>query len=101
MEKEIQLINDIIVNAIAHGADMGGSYEQNVKGLSNAMNRWIKEKGLQDSYHVIRTSRKIFESRGYWPTLEIAPMEKKDEFPIEDLFELQIAEVETSDGFRN
>ena len=90
MEQEIQLINDIIVNAIAHGADIGGSYEQNVKGLSEAMNRWIREKGLQDSYHVIRSARKINESMGYWPTLEIVPMDQEGETPLEELYDLQM-----------
>ena len=90
MDQEIQLINDIIVNAIAHGADMGGSYEQNVKGLSEAMNRWIREKGIQDSYHVIRSARKINESMGYWPTLEIAPIDQEGESPLEELYDLQM-----------
>ena len=94
MEQEIQLINDIIVNAIAHGADIGGSYEQNVKGLSEAMNRWIREKGLQDSYHVISTYRKINESMGCWPTLEIAPMDKEGEASLEELYPLQMNRAE-------
>lgn len=90
MEQEIQLINDIIVNAIAHGADMGGSYEQNVMGLSKAMNRWIQEKGLQDSYHVICSLRKINESMGCWPTLEIAPMDQEGDSSLEELYHLQM-----------
>ena len=90
MDREIELINDIIVNAIAHGADMGGSYEQNVVGLSEAMDRWIQEKGLQDSYHVIRSARKINDSMGDWPTLEIAPMDQEGDSPLEDLYDLQM-----------
>ena len=29
LQKEINLINDIVMNAIIHGADCGGSYNQN------------------------------------------------------------------------
>lgn len=48
MEKEIAIINKIIREAIIHGADSGGSYEQNEKELTIAINEWLKLKGLSD-----------------------------------------------------
>ena len=38
IEKEIQLVNEIIANAIIHGADLGGTYDQNEKELTRAIN---------------------------------------------------------------
>lgn len=34
MEKEIEMINRIIVEAVMHGADSGGSYDSNEKNLT-------------------------------------------------------------------
>lgn len=50
MDKEIKLINDIIAEAIIHGADSGGSYENNEEDLFAAVNEWLKFKGLQGRY---------------------------------------------------
>lgn len=50
MEKEITIINKIIREAIIHGADSGGSYEQNEKELTTAIDEWLKLKGLSDKY---------------------------------------------------
>ena len=46
IEKEIKLINDIVVNAVMHGADAGGSYNSNIQGVTQALNAWMKAKGL-------------------------------------------------------
>lgn len=55
MEREIELINEIIANAIIHGGDSGGPYESNLESLVIAINNWLCEKGLKDKYHVIQT----------------------------------------------
>ena len=62
MEKEIELVNDIIFNAIMHGADPGGSYDCNLDGLLESVDRWmaynhitgylVKEVERKDSYGV-------------------------------------------------
>lgn len=53
IEDEIELMNDIIANAIYHGSD-GASYEHNREGLTEVMNEWLSEKGLNGQYVVRR-----------------------------------------------
>lgn len=52
MEKEIWIINKIIREAIIHGADNGGSYEQNEKSLVKAIYEWLELKDLSDKYKI-------------------------------------------------
>ena len=52
MEKEIKIVNKIIREAIVHGADLGGSYEQNEENLINSVNEWLELKRLSDKYVV-------------------------------------------------
>lgn len=54
MEKEIEIINKIIREAIIHGADSGGSYEQNEEELTNVVIEWIKLKNLADRYIITK-----------------------------------------------
>ena len=49
-EKEIELINDLIVQAIKHGGDGGGTYFSNENGLISAINAWLKFKGIMNKY---------------------------------------------------
>ena len=46
--KTIQAINDLIFNAIIHGADAGGSYDQNEQGLRESIFNLLKVLGIQD-----------------------------------------------------
>ena len=55
MEKEIELINAIIANAIIHGGDWGGPYEINIENLVISINNWLREKGLWEKYHVVES----------------------------------------------
>ena len=48
IEKEIKLINDIVLNSVMHGADAGGSYHSNIQGVTQSLNAWIESKGLTD-----------------------------------------------------
>ena len=50
--KEIAFINSIISNAIIHGADSGGSYNQNEEGLLDSVNAWLRFKNLDKLYHL-------------------------------------------------
>ena len=42
MEKEIKIINKIIAEAVCHGADAGGSYDQNEYRTSRVRKRYKK-----------------------------------------------------------
>lgn len=51
---EIVLKLNILINeAICHGADSGGSYDQNEKNLVKAIKSIIKVLGLEDEYEVV------------------------------------------------
>ncbi len=95
MEREIELINEIIANAIIHGGDWGGPYEVNLENLVMAVNNWLREKGLKDSYHVVQayysqvlsTNYKFLENdaeigehkkTGKFPVLKIVPKNEKN-----------------------
>ena len=57
MDKEIEMINKIIVEAVMHGADSGGSYDSNEKNLIHTMIEWLKFKGLShDQYMVVKNA---------------------------------------------
>lgn len=72
MEKEIALINNIIAESIIHGADAGGSYEQNEANLTKAVNEWLKYKGIANMY-VLEKHINV----GYgWYVHQIVPMNK-------------------------
>ncbi len=55
IETEVDLINDVLEQAVRHGADIGGSYESNEKGLLDAIYKWLIYRGLYDRYKVIYT----------------------------------------------
>lgn len=71
MEKEIKLINNIIAEAIIHGADSGGSYEQNEYNLITAINEWLIFKGLHHKY----TVKEDIYVGGGWAVHQIVPIE--------------------------
>lgn len=49
---EITLINVIVCEAVAHGADAGGSYDSNKEGLTQALQSYIDFKGISNDYVV-------------------------------------------------
>lgn len=51
---EIALINQIIKEAIIHGADAGGSYEQNNEALTKAVNDWLEYKNISNDYKLTK-----------------------------------------------
>lgn len=61
MENEIKLINNIVLQAIEHGADIGGSYDSNEKNLIIALNNWINYHNLSSKYIA-----KTVEVKDYW-----------------------------------
>lgn len=68
IKKEINLINDIVFNAVMHGSDSGGSYNSNEDGLKQALNIWIKEKNLVD--YVVEEVERSY-GFGVWDVLQI------------------------------
>lgn len=68
-EKQIELINDIIFNAIQHGSDGGGSYDQNYEGLTNSLIAWLDYNQVI-GYEIGETERK--DNWGYdWLVVQI------------------------------
>ena len=47
-EKIVLAINDLIFNAVVHGADAGGSYDQNEQGLCESIFNLLQVLGIQD-----------------------------------------------------
>lgn len=52
LQTEIDLVNQIIAEAVWHGADAGGAYCQNGSELKNAIEKWLDYKGINDKYIV-------------------------------------------------
>lgn len=50
IQKEIDLVNQIIRTAIIHGGDLGGAYCSDWEGLETSIGAWLKARGLSDSY---------------------------------------------------
>lgn len=71
MEKEIEIINKIIKESIIHGADAGGSYEQNEYNLIVSINEWLIFKGLYNRYTV---KKGVYVGDG-WAVHQIVPIE--------------------------
>ena len=63
----------IIREAVIHGADLGGSYDQNEEGLLEAINEWLKMKELLNQYTIslVETSNGNF---GLWDIYQITKM---------------------------
>ena len=94
MEDEIRLINEITANAVIHGGDSGGPYDQNKRRLYAALSNWIKAKGLENDYHIIIKSYiykadEYPESRnleGVWCVPAIVPVSEKPDDLYADYF---------------
>lgn len=53
--KEIELINLLIRESVAHGGDAGGAYFSNTNSLLNTIENYLEYKGIKDQYEVITT----------------------------------------------
>ena len=72
--REIELMNDILEQAVAHGADQGGSYSQNEENLIAAVNNWLKFRDLEGVFVITNVS-----GRGqYYCKLQIIPKSEAD-----------------------
>ena len=73
MDKEIEMINKIIVEAVMHGADAGGSYDSNEKNLTGSMKEWLELKGLSNRYGVDKNSEVVTRYRTTLIVTQIVP----------------------------
>ncbi len=55
IKTEVDLINDVLEQAVRHGADIGGSYDSNENGLLDAIHKWLVYRRLYDQYKVVCT----------------------------------------------
>lgn len=101
MENEIQLINDMIANAIIHGGDAEGPYNQNKLGLYKSMLNYIKAKGLENDYHII-IKHYCYEPnedphsehlKGIWPLPAIVPVSEEPDPMYADYYDKTIAKM--------
>lgn len=74
MEEEIKIINKIIEEAVWHGADAGGSYDQNGADLIVAINKWLIFKGLENRY----TVKEVITEDEFMMTYQIIPIVDDD-----------------------
>ena len=72
----VQLLNDLIEEAVCDGADSGGAYHMNQQNLMIAATNLLHSLNLTD-YEVIST-----EDYTHWSTIKIVP--KYDSFSVED-----------------
>ena len=69
----IELINRIIVNAEANGADRGGTYTSNKDGLYDSMKKFLTEHSLEDKYEIkeiIVSIPKPYIQQGLWKVFQ-------------------------------
>lgn len=69
MNEEIKIINRLIAEAVIHGADAGGSYDQNEDGLTEAITNWLIFKGIDDKY--IAKYQDVYMDKGLWSIIQI------------------------------
>lgn len=67
-DEEVQMLNSLILEAMVHGADSGGSYAQNFDGLTCAMVSIMKYYNLNDRYAISEIDVK--RQGAVWRTLQ-------------------------------
>lgn len=72
---EIKLVNRIIAEAVWHGADSGGSYDQNEEELVKSIGEWLAFKGLCDKY----TLKESENEDANFTTIQICEKDEKYE----------------------
>lgn len=71
---EVELINDIIEQAVKHGGDPGGPHRQNSEDLIKAVNKLLQYIGLSDKYKVCDVSKEsCFDG---WSEIKIVAKKK-------------------------
>ena len=63
IEKEIELMNEIIVQAIIHGGDSDGPYYTNEIGLYKVIKKWLDERGISSCYKIVQKEYIDYDNR--------------------------------------
>ena len=68
MDKEIKLINDIMVACVIHGGDAGGAYGSAPHLVEKYVNTWLTLKGYDNEYEVreITNYKPAYSNSGYF-----------------------------------
>ncbi len=74
MKKETEIINKIIVEAIRHGADSGGSYDSNEKNLITTIEEWLEFRDLSSDYAVKKNVEVMTEYKTTLNVPQIIPL---------------------------
>lgn len=74
MTKEIKLINRIIKEAVIHGADSCGSFDQNEDCLMEAILDWLEFKGFDEKY-TAKYIDLLDDDWCWWRMIQICEME--------------------------
>ena len=96
IEEQIRLVNEITANAVIHGGDSEGSYDQNTRGIFGALMKWIKAKCPDGQYHIIHKGYR-FEphpddrmgryKRGVWGYPAIVPVTEEPDERYSDFYD--------------
>ena len=101
-DTKIYLLNQIINDAVCHGADSGGAYWQNKNGLVDSVSTLLKSMGMDKEYEAVfikdmieNYSKKCFTSvyiknKSIWTNVLILPKDKSqfstDDNDFENIF---------------
>ena len=97
LSHKIDLMNNILEQAVAHGADQGGSYNQNEENLIAAVNDWLKFRDLEGVFVIANVS-----GRGqYYCKLQIIPKSLADALKNESYNPTITNEYENAANWRN
>lgn len=70
IEKEIEIINKIILEAVVYGSDGGGIWILNEDALTSAITSWLKFKGIDSEYEIKKIKEAIqTEYQGRWSNI--------------------------------
>lgn len=80
IEKEIELMNEIIVQAIIHGGDSGGPYNTNEIRLYKVIKKWFDEKEISSCYKIVQKKYIDYDNRMLYENIfTIVPVDDETE----------------------
>ena len=89
-DKEIELINEIVVQAVIHGGDSSGPYYTNSNALYKALKKWLVENCLTDEFKVVQKEYIDAKHREIYPDMFVI-VPKEDETEEYHIFVGEIA----------
>lgn len=80
VDKEIELINEIVAQAVIHGGDSGGPYYTNSSVLYKTLRNWLIEECLIDEFKIVQKEYIDIDHRVRYPNMfTIVPQEDTTE----------------------